>query len=210
MERLALACGGHAVNSVEDMDESVLGWAGKVYEQTLGDDKYTFVEDVKHTQSVTILMKGPNAHTIAQLKDAVRDGLRAVKNAIEDDCTIPGAAAFEIAAHADLDEFKKTVRGKAKLGVQAFADALLIIPKVLAENSGFDVSETLIKVQDEHAASGRACGVDCTTGEPMLPEDVGVWDNHRVKRQFLQLATVLAAQMLLVDEVLRAGRGARQ
>ena len=40
--------------------------------------RFTFVEDTKNPQSVTILLKGPNAHTIAQLKDAVRDGLRAV------------------------------------------------------------------------------------------------------------------------------------
>lgn len=78
MERLVLACGGSAVNSVEDLTPECLGWAGKVYDQTLGDEKFTFVEDVRHPQSVTILLKGPNAHTIAQLKDAVRDGLRAV------------------------------------------------------------------------------------------------------------------------------------
>lgn len=49
-----------------------------------GEDKYTFIEDVVNTQSVTILIKGPNKHTLSQIKDAVHDGLRAVKNAIED------------------------------------------------------------------------------------------------------------------------------
>lgn len=210
MERLTLACGGVQVNSVEDLSPEVLGWAGKVYEQTLGDDKYTFIEDVKHPHSCTILLKGPNPHTIAQLKDAVRDGLRAVTNAIEDGGLVPGAGAFEIGAHADLMEFKRTVKGKSKLGVQAFADALLIIPKVLAENSGFDVSETLIKAQDEAMDTDAPVGINVESGEPMLPVDVGVWDNTRVKRQFLQLGTVLAAQLLLVDEVLRAGRGSRQ
>ena len=58
MERLTLACGGFPINSVEDLSEDMLGWAGKVYEQTLGDEKYTFVEDVKHARSCTILIKG--------------------------------------------------------------------------------------------------------------------------------------------------------
>jgi len=31
---------------------------------------------------------GPNDHTIAQIKDAVRDGLRAVKNTIEDEAVV--------------------------------------------------------------------------------------------------------------------------
>ena len=52
---------------------------------------------------------------------------------------MPGAGAFELACNAHLMEYAKSVEGKAKLGVRAFADSLLVIPKVLAENSGFDV-----------------------------------------------------------------------
>jgi hypothetical protein len=141
MERLALACGGWTINSVEDVAPECLGWAGKVYEQTLGDEKYTFVEDPKHPHSCTILLKGANDFTIAQLKDAVRDGMRAVVNAIEDAGAVPGAGAFELAAADALTEYASSgVQGKAKLGVLAFAEALLVIPKTLAENSGFDVS----------------------------------------------------------------------
>ena len=209
MERLTLACGGLAVNSCDELSPEVLGFAGKVYEQVHGDNKYTFVEDVRNPFSCTILVKGPNPHTIAQLKDAVRDGLRAVRNAIEDEAVVPGAGAFEIACHADLMKFIRTVKGKAKLGVRAFADALLVIPKTLAENSGLDVSDTLIKVQEEQEASGMACGIDLDTGDAMIPADVGIWDQFRVKRQFVQLATVLSSQLLLVDEVMRAGRGSR-
>ncbi|GFQ93414.1 t-complex protein 1 subunit zeta [Trichonephila clavata] len=83
MERLTLAC-GEAVNSVDDLTPECLGEAGIVYEHVLGEDKFTFVEDLKNPLSVTILIKGPNNHTIMQIKDAVYDGLRAVKNAIED------------------------------------------------------------------------------------------------------------------------------
>jgi chaperonin GroEL (HSP60 family) len=49
-------------------------------------------------------------HTIAQIKDAVRDGVRAVKNAIEDGHLVPGGGAFEIAAHAALLKYKDEVR----------------------------------------------------------------------------------------------------
>ena len=83
MERLTLACGGVPMNSIEDLSADMLGWCGKVSEVTLGDDKFTFVEDCKIPKSCTILIKGPNKHTIDQIKDAVRDGLRAVKNVVE-------------------------------------------------------------------------------------------------------------------------------
>src|SRR5579871_3977722 len=59
MERLQLVCGGTAQNSVDDLTPEVLGWAGLVYEYTLGEEKYTFVEEVKDPKSVTILIKGP-------------------------------------------------------------------------------------------------------------------------------------------------------
>lgn len=49
-----------------------------------GEEKYTFIEKCENPRSVTLLIRGPNKHTLTQIKDAVRDGLRAVKNAIED------------------------------------------------------------------------------------------------------------------------------
>lgn len=57
-DRLQLICGGTAQNSVEDMKPEDLGYAGLVYEHTLGEEKFTFVEEVKTPQSVTLLIKG--------------------------------------------------------------------------------------------------------------------------------------------------------
>lgn len=65
MERLVLACGGNALNSLDDMSEKDLGYADAVYEHQLGEEKYTFIEGCKHPKSCTILIKGPNEHTIS-------------------------------------------------------------------------------------------------------------------------------------------------
>ena len=162
--RLALACGGTAVNSLDDLVPESLGYAGLVYEHVLGENKFTFVEECKDPRSVTILIKGPNNHTLAQIKDAVRDGLRAVKNALDDGCVIPGAGALEIAIHAALLDYKKTVKGRIQLGVQAFADALMVIPKTLAHNSGFDAQDCIVKMQQEHLALKLPVGLDITSG----------------------------------------------
>ncbi|KAI9822330.1 MAG: T-complex protein 1 subunit zeta [Pycnora praestabilis] len=144
MERLQLICGGTAQNSVDDLTPDVLGWAGLVYEHQLGEEKYTFIEDVKEPKSVTLLIKGPNAHTITQITDAVRDGLRSVYNMIVDGSVVPGAGAFQVAcaAHLSSESFRKEVKGKAKWGVAAFADALLVIPKTLAANAGHDIQDS--------------------------------------------------------------------
>merc|ERR1719352_1902424 len=153
MERLTLACGGVPVNSFDDIDASCLGHAGKLSEMSLGDDKFCFIEDVKNPLSCTIMVKGANQHIIEQIKDALRDGLRAVKN------------------------------------------------------TGDDVQDSLIKMQNEHAKSGgKLVGLDVHTGDAMLPDVQGIWDNWIVKRQMLYLSTVLATQLLLVDEVMKAGK----
>jgi len=204
MERLVLACGGSAMNSVEEMDESMLGQAGLVYEHVLGENKFTFVEQCANPLSVTILMKGPNKHTLMQVKDAVRDGLRAVKNALEDGCVVPGAGAYEVACHAVLKKFLETVKGKARLGIQAYADGLMIIPKTLATNAGYDSQEVMVKLLEE-ARDGASVGMDCDTGEPCIPKDKGIYDNYRVKRQMVNSCTVIASNLLLVDEIMRAG-----
>eukprot|EP00961_Rhodomonas_salina_P191745 2587510-Rhodomonas_salina.1 len=120
------------------------GGCTQVYEETLGEEKYTFVEDCRNPHSCTILVKGPNKHTIDQIKDAVRDGLRSVKNAIEDDALVPGAGALEVALSLFLKEHSKQVAGRSKLGVQAYAEALLVIPKTLASNAGHDTMDALI------------------------------------------------------------------
>lgn len=212
MERLQLICGGSAQNSVDDLTPEVLGWAGKVYEHTLGEEKYTIIEDVKDPKSVTLLIKGPNPHTIQQIKDAVRDGLRSVYNMIVDKSVVPGAGAFQIAAakHLSSDAFKKVIKGKTKYGVAAFADALLIIPKTLAANSGHDIQDSLARLQDEYE-EGNPVGLNLATGDPMDPVQEGVYDSFRVLRNCIASSAGIAANLLLCDELLKArqmgGRG---
>jgi len=205
MERLTLACGGVACNSVDDLSPDVLGHAQSVYEHVLGEEKYTFVEGVSNPFSCTILLKGPDKYTITQLQDAVRDGLRAVKNTIEDNCVIPGAGAFQIAAYTELMKYRNDVSGRVKLGVEAWANAMLIIPKTLAINSGFDPVDTIVTLQEEYS-KGHIVGLDLESGEPLSPQDEGIWDNYRVIRHMLNSSTVIASQLLLVDEILRAGK----
>ncbi|KAH9825862.1 T-complex protein 1 subunit zeta [Teratosphaeria destructans] len=223
MERLQLICGGTAQNSVDDLSPDVLGWAGHVQEHQLGEEKYTFIDEVKEPKSVTLLIKGPNAHTITQIKDAVRDGLRSVYNMIVDKSVVPGGGAFQVACAARLnsDDFQKQVKGKAKWGVSAFADALLIIPKTLAANSGHDIQDcrkltdhSLIHVydaddsavatlQDEHR-EGHIAGLDLKLGEPMDPVQSGVYDSFRVLRNSIASSTGIASNLLLCDEMLKA------
>ncbi|KAJ2376893.1 T-complex protein 1 subunit zeta [Coemansia sp. RSA 2607] len=207
MERLQLCCGGVAQNSVDDLSPQILGRAGLVHEHVLGENKYTYVEECKVPKSVTILIKGPSTHVLQQIQDAVRDGLRAVKNAVEDGSLVPGAGAFQVAARQHLlrPEFLRTVRGKAQMGIKAFAEALLVIPKTIATNGGYDPMDVLVALEDE-VQDGHVAGIDLNTGDVLDPAQEGIWDNYRVLRQQLHSCAVIATNLLHVDEVMRAGR----
>merc|ERR1711959_163038 len=111
-----------------------------------------------------------------------------------------------IAANVHLDSFKRTVKGKARLGVEIFANALLVIPKTLLENSGVDIQDKLLKVVGERESKKLPVGINVATGDPCDATIEGIWDNYCVKKQLMGLASVLAQQLLLVDEVIRAGR----
>eukprot|EP00057_Strongylocentrotus_purpuratus_P014494 XP_011668968.1 PREDICTED: T-complex protein 1 subunit zeta [Strongylocentrotus purpuratus] len=156
-------------------------------------------------QKVCIMIIIPNRHTLTQIKDATHDGFRAVKNAIDDGSVVPGAGALEVAIYATLQKFKETVKGRARLGVQAYAEALLVIPKVLAQNSGLDAQETMVKLLEEYAECGQPVGVDISSGEAVVAATAGIWDNYCVKKQILHSCTVIASNLLLVDEIMRAG-----
>merc|ERR1719486_1126160 len=151
MERVCLACGGEQVNSLEALAPEVLGYAESVEETSLGEETYTFLEGVKNPFSCTILVKGAHKHVIAQIQEAVRDGTRAVANALADGTLVPGAGGFETLANQELMKFKNQVQGRAKLGVQAYAEALLTIPKTLAENAGYDAQDSMLKLLEEEA-----------------------------------------------------------
>lgn len=43
-----------------------------------------------------VYAQGPSDHTLAQIKDAIRDGLRAVSNTLLDGKVVRGAGAFEV------------------------------------------------------------------------------------------------------------------
>jgi T-complex protein 1 subunit zeta len=206
MERLNLICGATCVNSYKDLNADCLGEAGLLYETQLGDEKYTFLEKVKNPHACTILVRGPNNYTISLVNSAIKDGLRTVKNTIEHGTVVAGAGAFEVGCSKYLLDNLDKAEGRAKLGVQSFAEAMLVIPKAISENSGYDVQDSIIKLQEQVRAHPEVpVGFDVNSGEVLDPVANGILDTYISKRHMLASAPVIANQLLLVDEILKAG-----
>ncbi|KAL0226722.1 hypothetical protein P9112_014046 [Eukaryota sp. TZLM1-RC] len=104
-----------------------------------------------------------------------------------------------------LHDFKKTLKGRVKRGVEVFAESLLIIPKTLAQNSRLDAEETIINLQEE-AEEGGIVGSDVFSGEACDPKELGIWDNYCVLRNMIRSSAVISSQLLLCDEIIAAGK----
>ena len=118
---------------------------------------------------------------------------------------MPGAGSYEVAVHMALKKAMEAIKGRARLGMQAYAEGMLVIPKVLAQNAGYDPQDVMVTLTSEAGESGQVVGVDCSTGEAINPADHGILDNYRVKKQMIHSCTVIACNLLLVDEIMRAG-----
>lgn len=116
-----------------------------------------------------------------------------MKNVLIDGSVIPGAGCFEANAFMHLQKFKdEKVKGRKKLGVEAFAQAMLAIPRILANNAGHDQQDLLLKLLDA-TKGGKMVGLDLATGDLLDPIQDGIFDNYCVKKQFIHLGYVLSS-----------------
>lgn len=64
-----------------------------------------------------------------------------------------------------------------------------------------------VSVLQDEQVEGHVVGLDLKTGEPMDPALEGVWDSYRVLRNCVASSAEIAMNLLLCDEMLKAGRG---
>jgi archaeal chaperonin len=207
MEKLARATGGRVVTSIHDLTKNDLGKAGLVEERKIGDEKMTFVEECENPKSVSIILRGGTEHVVDELNRAMEDALRVVGVVVEDKKLVPGGGAPEVELALRLREYAATVGGREQLSIEAFADAMEVIPKTLAENAGLDQIDSLVSLRSQHEKGVKSSGLDMDTGEPVDMLNLGVVEPLRVKTQAINSATEAAVMILRIDDVIASKSG---
>lgn len=205
MRRFVSGCGCRVVNCVDDLHPSVLGFAGKVTEETFRRQKYVYVDEVGEGQAATVVIGGANEQSAGLVKEAVIAGVRAVQHAVDDTKVLPGGGAIEALLSERLDRALAEVAPSERIGVEVMREALLELPRVLAENAGHDAGLVVAELLAA-AADGDVFGLDSDTGEVVEAEDFGLFDNFSVKRAIIQSAPIVASQLLLVDQIIEVPR----
>jgi thermosome len=208
MQKLARASGGRIVVGVKELSAKDLGSAAQVEERQIGESDMTFVTGCNHAKSVSILIRGGTEHVTQEVERSLMDALKVVAAVVEDGIVCPGGGATEMALAVKLRKFAPTVGGREQLAVEAFAQALEIIPWSLAENGGFDAINTIIELRQNHEAGRKNSGVNMDTGRVGDMVERKVVEPLRVKTQALSSATEAANMILRIDDVIASKKPA--
>ena len=207
MDKLARATGGKVVTSIKDLSAGDLGRADLVEERKVAGDEMTFVEGCKDPKAVSLLVRGGTEHVVDEVERAVHDGISVISAAVEDGKIVAGGGAPEIELAKQLREYAETVGGREALAINAFADAVEIIPRTLAENAGLDPIDILVQLRAAHQkAGGKSIGVDVFSGKVTDTSKLGIIEPLRVKTQAIKSASEVSEMILRIDDVIAAGK----
>ena len=203
MEKLARATGGRVTSNLDDLKAADLGFAGSVEERKIGDDKMIFVEKCKDPHSVAILIRAGLERMVDEAERAMTDALSVVSDVTENNKIVAGGGAVEIEVAKELRKYANKVGGREQLAVEAFADAMEIIPKALTENGGFDPIDVLVELRSAHdKETGKYKGLNVFTGKIEDSLENGVIEPIVVKIQAIKSAAESASMILRIDDVI--------
>ena len=207
IEKLARATGANVVTNLEDLTADDLGEAGIVEERKVSGEEMIFVEECSVAKSVTLFVRGSTKHIVDEIVRAIEDAIGVVAATVEDDKVVAGGGAPEIAMAKKLKDYADSISGREQLAVTAFAEALEIVPKTLAENAGLDSNDSLVDLRAAHENSA-VMGLDVFTGKVADMKEAGVIEPKRVKKQAIQSASEAAEMILRIDDVIASsGKG---
>jgi len=199
------ATGASRSGSVDTLEESDLGHAETVRAEKFADEEMAFVEGGAATESVTILARGGTEHVVDELERALNDALDVVTAALDFGGVVAGAGATEIAVADHIREEAAGIEGRQQLAVEAFADAVDILPRTIAENTGLDPIDALVDLRAA-SESGERAGIiaEGEDGSIEDPIEYGVLDPAAVKHEAIESATEAGTMIVRIDDVISA------
>tara|TARA_B100000902_G_scaffold57457_1_gene64343 strand:+ start:6429 stop:8075 length:1647 start_codon:yes stop_codon:yes gene_type:complete len=204
IDALSKATGGRVISNIDSMSKKDLGFAGLVEVRKIGDDDMTFVTDCKNPKAVSILVRAGSEHVADEIERNLDDAIGVVSLVFKDGKIVTGGGAAEIELALKLRKFAPRVGGREQMAIEAFANAIEVVPSTLAENAGLDVIDTLMGLRKSHTKKGRNqhAGLDAFSGKVVNMQSRNVVEPLRVKTQAVSSATDVATMILRIDDVI--------
>eukprot|EP00444_Apocalathium_aciculiferum_P037660 CAMPEP_0183487684 /NCGR_PEP_ID=MMETSP0370-20130417/180563_1 /TAXON_ID=268820 /ORGANISM="Peridinium aciculiferum, Strain PAER-2" /LENGTH=630 /DNA_ID=CAMNT_0025681011 /DNA_START=14 /DNA_END=1906 /DNA_ORIENTATION=+ len=196
----------------ESFDPKYLGSAEVVTEERVGDNDFIFIKGCKATKATTILLRGANEFMLEEAERSVHDALCAVSRTLESNSVVPGGGCVETAVSLHLEDYARTFDTYEQWAIAEFAEALLVIPKTLAQNAALDAIDLLAALRVRHHAARTGqdekkdykwYGLDLTNGVVRNSVTAGVLEPMVSKLKSLKFATEAAITILRIDDLIK-------
>jgi len=222
MRRIARLTGATIVTTFaqpdgsEAFDKSSLGELESVYEEAVGDNDFVFLKAAKNkNSSCSIVLRGANEYMLDEIDRSLHDSLCVIKRTMESGTIVAGGGAVEVALNIYLENFAAKLSTKEQIAISEFADALLVIPKVLSVNAVQDSAELVAKLRVLHNAVQNAdqgddkyknvefTGLDLLEGKVRDNLKAGVLEPAISKIKSIKFATEAAMTIIRIDDMIR-------
>jgi thermosome len=202
IKKLSKATGASIITNLDDLNSIDLGHAGLVEEIKYGEDKFTFIRKCKNPKAVSIMIRGGTEHVIDELERGLHDSLSVVKAALEDGKINTGGGSTATTISMALRDYAPSVGGREQMAIEAFANALEIIPKTLSRNAGLDPIDIILKIRSEHKKGKKYVGVNVLEKkvDDMLKNNV--IEPIRLSLNEIQSASEAATMIIRIDDVI--------
>ncbi len=202
IEKLARATGAKIVSNLDELSKDDIGYAGLVEEKRIAGEEMIFVRECKDPKAVSILVRGGTEHVVDEAKRAMDDAVLGVIGALEIGKVVYGGGAIELELARKLKEYAESVGGREQLAINAYAEAIEIIPRTLAESTGRDPIDILVSARTHHDKGNITTGIDVINGETADMRKLGVIEPLKIKTQALKSATEAAEMILRIDDII--------
>ena len=207
MEKLSRATGARIVTNLEDLRAEDLGHAELVEERKIGEDRMVFVEGCKNPRSVAVLIRGGLERVVDEAERSLHDALCVVADIVKEPKIVYGGGATETEVARELRRYASQVGGREQMAIEAFAEALEVIPQTLAENGGHDPIDVLVALRAAHEKpDGVSYGVNVFTGKVEDMAKLRVVEPYLVKKHCISSAVEAAITILRIDDVVVAAK----
>ncbi len=203
---LEKATGAKVTRNLESISQSDLGYARRVCEKLVGDDKMVFVEGCQNPRSVTVLLRAGSSGMLDEFHRSILDALNVLRDFIASPLVVGGGGAAEALAARAVRKSAKGVESREQLAMLKFADALEEIPLTIAANAGMDSIDSQAQLRAAGANDGGESwpGINALTRKIQDMLSLGVMEPLAVKEQVLVTAAEVADLLLRVDDVVIA------
>ena len=200
MEALSRATGAGIINNLDDIDDA-LGSCQTLEEKKVGELPMAFFA-TPNSHAVTLLLRGGTAPFVEEIERAFDDAVGVVAVAYEDGKVLTGGGSIYAALSRDLADHALTIGGRDRMALEAFAQALEVIPRTLAENGGLDPVDEMMALRKAHSEGKSHHGINIEAGGIIDMGELGVYEPKRVVEQALKSAVETATMILRIDDVI--------